>query len=277
MNPLGIEMLTLLGMPPVEYVRLAGELGCKEVSTGLTGLPLTLFGITDYAPYPMWSLRDDPALRRDMVAAMRDAGVAIGLGEGFRVAPDCPAAGWAADLDLMAELGAVRINAICMDEAMVESGAAADAMAELAGMTSARGMDFTIEFFPPTGINSLDRALAIVQHIGPGKARLLVDTMHFFRTGGTVERLKALDPDLIGYVQLSDLPPDIADDAYFGMAMFARGIPGEGTLPLGEFVRALPGHVTVSLEVPRLADLRAGMAPRDHAARCVAAARALWD
>jgi hypothetical protein len=48
-------------------------------------------------------------------------------------------------------------------------------------------------------------------------------------------------------------------------------------LPLAQFVRALPDHVTVSLEVPRLDDLRAGMAPRDHAARCVAAARALWD
>ena len=65
MNPLGLEMLTLLGMPPVEYIKLASDLGCAEVSTGLSGLPLTMFGISDFAPYPMWSLKDDAALRRD--------------------------------------------------------------------------------------------------------------------------------------------------------------------------------------------------------------------
>ena len=32
----------------------------------------------------MRTLRDDPALRRETIAAMRDAGVKIGLGEGFR-------------------------------------------------------------------------------------------------------------------------------------------------------------------------------------------------
>lgn len=277
MNPLGIEMLTLLGMPPVEYVTLAAELGCAEVSSGQSGLPLTMFGITDFAPYPMWSLKDDPALRRETIAALRDTGVRIGLGEGFRIAPDCPADNWQADLDLMAELGAVRINAICMDEDMAASGAAADGMAQLAAMAAARGLGFTIEFFPPTGINTLDRALAIVEHVGRGKAQILLDTMHFFRTGGTVDRLAALDPELIGYVQLADLPAGIADADYFGMAMFARAVPGEGTLPLRELVRALPPGITVSLEVPRLDDLRAGMAPRDHAARCVAAARALWD
>lgn len=278
MNPLGLEMLTLLGMPPVEYIKLASDLGCAEVSTGLSGLPLTMFGISDFAPYPMWSLKDDAALRREVIAAMRDTGVRIGLGEGFRIAPDVAAASWAGDLDLMAELGAVRINAICMDEGMVANGSAAkDEMAILAEMARARGMEFTIEFFPPTGINSIERALDIITHIGAGRGRVLLDTMHFFRTGGTVEALRALDPDLIGYVQLSDLPAGIADDAYFGMAMFARAVPGEGTLPLRELVRALPPHVTVSLEVPRLDDLRGGMAPRDHAARCVAAARALWD
>ena len=116
---LGIEMLTLLGMPPVEYVRLASELGCVEVSTGLSGLPLTMFGITDFAPWPMWSLKDDAALRREMIAAMRDCGVSIGLGEGFRVAQDLDPRDSAAELDVMAELGALRINAFCMDESMM--------------------------------------------------------------------------------------------------------------------------------------------------------------
>jgi hypothetical protein len=36
-NRLGIEMLTLLGMPPVDHVQLAAELGC--VSIWVAALP----------------------------------------------------------------------------------------------------------------------------------------------------------------------------------------------------------------------------------------------
>ncbi len=268
---LGIEMLTLLGMPPVEYIKLAAELGCAEVSTGLSGLPLSMFGMGDVF-YPAWSLKDDPALRREMIAAMRDTGVKIGLGEGFRASAGADIRDFAGDLDLMAELGALRINAICMDD---DLAMAKDKLAVLAEMAIGRGMIFTIEFFPPTGITNLEKALEVVEHIGRGRARVLLDSMHHFRTGGTVEQIAALDPDLIGYVQLSDARLASYDDAYFKDAMFARGVPGQGELPLRELIAVLPQDVTISLEVPRLEDLRAGMTPRDHAARCVAAARAL--
>ncbi len=275
-HPLGIDMLTLLGMPPDQHVRLAAELGCAGISTGLESLPFELFGLTDSAPYPGWSLRDDTALRREFVAALRDTGIAIGLGEGFQVARECKPADFAADLDLMAEFGAERINVVCMDEEMVASGAQVkDEMAEFAEMALGRGLGFTIEYFPPTGINTLERALDIIDHVGRGNARLLLDSMHFFRTGGTIETLRALDPDLIGYVQLADAAAGPPGEDYLTMAMFARGVPGKGELPLREFLAALPDGVRVSIEVPRLDDLRAGMTVQEHAARCVAAAREL--
>lgn len=268
---LGIEMLTLLGMPPVEYIKLAAELGCREVSTGLTGLPLSLFGLNDVL-YPDWSLRDDPALRREMKAAMADTGVRIGLAEGYRAAAGEDIRASAADLDLMAELGALRLNAICMEDNLEM---AKDKLAVLAEMTAERGMIFTIEFFPPTGITSLESAVEVCEHIGRGKARVLLDTTHLFRTGGTVEQVAALDPDLLGYCQLSDARMAPYDENYMNDAMFARTVPGEGQLPLRELIAVLPKDLTISLEVPRLDDLRAGMTPREHAARCVAAARAL--
>lgn len=270
-NRLGIEMLTLLGMPPVEHVKLAGELGCVAISTGLTGLPLSMFGITDFAPYPAWSLESDPALRRDLKAAMRDTGVHIGLGEGFRVRTDGDVADRAAQLDIMAELGARRINAVSMEPDMARTH---DQLATLADMVIARGMMFTIEFAPPNAINSVPSALAAIAHIGAGKAKLLLDAMHFFRSGATVADLRALDPTLIGYAQLCDAPRT-SDGAYMQEAMFARMVPGEGELPLRDWVAALPGDLEIGLEVPIIADLRAGLSPRDHAARLVAAARAL--
>jgi sugar phosphate isomerase/epimerase len=268
---LGIEQLTVLAMPPVEYVRLASELGCVSISTGVTGMPLTMFGIEDYAPWPMWSLRDEPTLRRETIAAMRDTGVAIGLAEGFRAASDADVADYARDLDVFAELGAQRLNAICMEGGMAM---AVDQLGRLADMARERGMLFTIEFFPSEGINSFERALEVTGAIGRDKAKVLLDTMHFFRTGGTLDKLAAAGTDAIGYVQLADSPDTPPDESYFMTSLFARDVPGEGALPLLELVAALPTDMPISVEVPRLDAMRA-IGARAHAARVVGAARAL--
>jgi sugar phosphate isomerase/epimerase len=270
-NRLGIEQLTVLAMPPVEYVRLASELGCVSISTGVTGMPLTMFGIEDYAPWPAWSLRDDPALRRETLAAMRDTGVRIGLAEGFRAAADLDVSQFAGDLDVFAELGAERLNAICMENDMA---LAVDQLGKLAEMARARDMEFTIEFFPSEGINSFERALDVVDGIGRDKAKVLLDTMHFFRTGGTLAKLEAAGMGVIGYVQLADSPDTPPDETYFMKSLFARDVPGEGALPLREIVAALPVDMPISVEVPRMEDMRA-MGARAHTARVIAAARAL--
>jgi sugar phosphate isomerase/epimerase len=152
MNRLGIEMLTLLGMPPVAHVKLAAVLGCASISTGLTGLPLAPFGYPDVKLYPEWSLERDPAMRRELKAALRDTGVRIGLGEGFRIRPDGDVRDRAAALDLMAELGALRINAVSMETDMARTH---DQLAALADMVIERGMLLTVEFAPPNAINSL--------------------------------------------------------------------------------------------------------------------------
>ena len=75
MARLGIENISVFGLPPVEFVNLAADLGCQHVSTGLTSFD---FGVHDY---PAFSLRDDAALRRYELAELKHARLAmIGLG-----------------------------------------------------------------------------------------------------------------------------------------------------------------------------------------------------
>jgi sugar phosphate isomerase/epimerase len=135
-------------------------------------------------------------------------------------------------------------------------------------------MVFTIEFFPSEGINSFERVLQVIDSIGGGKAKVLLDSMHFFRTGGTLEKLEAAGTDVVGYVQLADAPNTPPGESYFMDAMFARDVPGEGGLPLRELIAALPADMPISVEVPRLGDLKS-MGPRAHTALVVEAARAL--
>ena len=75
LDQLGIEQLSVFGLPPVEFVNLAADLGCRYISTALTAIAYNPHG---YAPF---SLRDDAALRRAMLAAMDERDVSISLGE----------------------------------------------------------------------------------------------------------------------------------------------------------------------------------------------------
>ena len=101
--------------------------------------------------------------------------------------------------------------------------------------------------------------------------------MHLGRSGATVAEIAALDPSMIGYIQLSDAPLKPANPNYMDEATFDRMVPGEGELPLREYLSVLPRDVVVSLEVPSRALAKAGSSPRDRLERCVKAARALLD
>jgi sugar phosphate isomerase/epimerase len=253
-------------------VLLAAELGCVSISTGLSGLRLEQFGYTAFAPYPAWSLEDDPTLRQEMKAALRDTGVHIGLAEGFRVRPDADLRDRAAALDIVADLGALRVNAVSMEPDMARTY---DQLAALAEMVTARGMKFIVEFAPPNAINTLSAALAAVEQVGRDRCQIMFDSMHFFRSGAKVGDIGALDPSLIGYAQLCDVPLSSKGDSYMQEAMFGRRVPGTGELPLREWIEALPSDLEMGVEVPMIAELQAGMSARDHAARVVAAARKL--
>lgn len=247
---LGIELLSFHGLLPLEQVAVAAQLGCSWFSCGLTQLPAAFNprGVAD------WSLRDDAALRRDLIAAMHDTGVAISLGEGFSVRPGGSLAQRAVDVDLMAQLGARGLGGVCME---ADQSRAINEFTILATLCAERGMLATIEFGPGLPVATLAEAVALVRAVDLPNFRLLIDSMHFFRSGGTVDQLIALDPALIGYAQLCDVPITPALPSYMDEAMTARLNPGEGDLPLAAFVAAMPPDVPVSLEIPNLARLAA--------------------
>lgn len=244
---------------------LAADLGCTAVSMGLTQLPFNPHG------YPSWSLRDDAGLRRELKAALRDRNVAISIGEGLGVSSEIDASERAADMDIFADLGALRINSVDMG---MERERALDQLARLAEMANEREMEFTVEFCPAFTIGSLGEALDAVRHIGEDKAAVLIDSMHFFRSGGTVREIAELDPALIGHVQLCDAPRKGKGD-YLQEAMKGRTIPGEGELPLREFVDALPRGKTLGLEVPLMSQSESGRPAAEYVAEIVIKTREL--
>lgn len=263
---LGVERLCVFGMPPVEFVELAGDLGCQHIGIGLR--PMRYYNPHDY---PDWSLTTGRALRGEMVRAMRDRGVSVSLCEGFGIKPGVDLRDYEADLDVVCELGGARINVASSDR---DQSRTFDGFAVLTEMAAARGLVTTAEIGPGP-VRDLPAALAAVRHVGRPDFKLLIDTMHFFRFGGQVADLAALDPQLIGYVQLCDAPLVSRHASYMEEALYERANPGEGELPLADLAPILPPDVVVSVEVPQRSQVEAGLSPHERVGRTVAAARKL--
>jgi sugar phosphate isomerase/epimerase len=117
-----------------------------------------------------------------------------------------------------------------------------------------------------THVSNLEEAAHSAEHSGGGG--ILLDALHFRRFGGTLEQLRSLDPGPLSYAQLCDAPlaspnglprprklprgqsTDGTDLQLESRAM--RLMPGDGELPLAEFLAALPEGMPVSVEAPVL-------------------------
>jgi sugar phosphate isomerase/epimerase len=260
---LGLEYISVFGLPPVEFVNLAADLGCASIGTGLEPLA----GYNPYG-YPTWSLGNDRALRRDMTAAMRDRSISVSLVEGFFVMPMADVGDHAANLDVVCELDAKRINTLGLDR---DRSRSFDQFAKLADLAAARGLEVTLEFGPRMAVADLPTALAAVRHVGRPNFRLLLDTMHLVRSGSGAAEVAALEPAAIGYVQLCDAPSISRFSEYTEEAKYERMAPGTGELPLLDILGVLPPDLPISLEVPQRSLAQGGVGPHERLRKCVEA------
>lgn len=277
MDRLGIEFISAMGMPPDDFVRLAGDLGVSRIS--LSPRPIT----DNPHGYPAWDLTTDPALVRATRGAMEECSVRLGQAEGFLIMPGIEIADSEAMLDMMTQLGAPAVNAVVIEP---DQKRALDQYSALAEMAADRGQLAMVEFMPmmlPPG--NLAEALDFTAKSDAPNGRVLIDSMHFYRSGSRSAELAGIDLSSIGYIQLCDVPmPETAGatteegmQGYGEEARHHRLCPGEGDLPLGEFLAALPRDLTVGLEVPMLAKAQAGISPEEVLRPCVEAARKLLD
>jgi sugar phosphate isomerase/epimerase len=266
MDRLAIEFISVLGLPPLEFIDVAAQLGVRRIGFSC-GQIVTLPEL-----YPVWTLRGNPSLCRDVKHALADHGVSISLGEGFLIRAGADIADHTGDMDILAELGAPRINVVSLES---NSARAEDQFGCFAELAAQRGLEATVEYMPAMPIGTLAAALDLVVRSGKPNAKILLDAMHLYRGGESAEDVAALDPELIGYAQICDVPLISAHDDYSIEARYDRRIAGDGELPLYAFIAALPADCVVGLEVPMRDKALAGIGPVDRLRPAVEAARAL--
>ncbi len=265
---IGIDHLTLLDVSPPELVTIAREAGFDSVS------PRVAAATPGEEPWPMTA--SSPMLG-ETIRRLDDTGIRVLAVELVRIGPDTTRGDYERALEAGAKLGARYVTVNSYDPDLER---ACETFAALTADARPYGLRPVIEPITYTQVSNLEQALRVAQHSGGGG--ILLDALHFQRYGGDLEHLRSVDPQLLSYVQLCDAPlaapsglprphrlprgqsTDGTDLQLESRAM--RLLPGDGELPLADFLAALREGIPVSVEAPVLS-LWEILTPVDYAKR----------
>jgi sugar phosphate isomerase/epimerase len=124
-------------------------------------------------------------------------------------------------------------------------------LGESAGVLGDHGCRLAIEFTPYSALASLKEAKELCEAVGWDRCGIVLDSLHFFRSGGPWDELASLTAEQIAVVQWDDVPAtppgSLADES-----RNHRLLPGRGGLALTDLaaaIRATGWDGTVSAEV----------------------------
>jgi sugar phosphate isomerase/epimerase len=107
--------------------------------------------------------------------------------------------------------------------------------------------------------------------------RILFDTWHLMRTGGGIAELRAIEPDLISYVQINDGLLTNPPEDLIAEVMGERLYIGTGEFPLAELLSAVRRDIPWGIETPSLCRAQAGVSAVDQAREAMAGMQRLLD
>ncbi|MEV0388814.1 TIM barrel protein [Nonomuraea sp. NPDC050643] len=258
--------LTALSLSPPELVSAAADAGYRYV-----GLRMTR--VTPHEPHH--PLATDPALMRATKVRLAATGIEVLDIELARIAPDDDPADLLRFLEAGAELGARHVITQLPDPDFTRK---ADRFARLCDLARPLGLTVDLEFPSWTQTPDLTEAVRVLRYAGRPNAGILVDLIHFARSGSSVADLRDLPPEWFRFAHVCDAPataPATQEDIIHA-ARFERLFPGEGGIDVHGILAALPPGIPYALEIPR-ATLVAQVGAKEHARLAITAARRHLD
>jgi sugar phosphate isomerase/epimerase len=261
MRKLSLDQLTVVGISPLEMIRIAAEVGYDGISP--IGLSAPEFDL------PIQPFADDDELCAKMAALMRATGQRLFNIDGFPLFPATDVGRFAKPVQNCARLGARSITTLILD---TEMRRAEDNYSRLCEMAQAVGLRVLLEFTPITQIGDLRGALDFMTRTKQPNAALQLDAYHFFHSGAVTEDIPHINPDWLISAQLCDGPRRQTPEQYAYNVLYERELPGQGEMPLVEFVRNLLPDVPIGIEVP-LRSLSDRVSPLERARLALDASR----
>lgn len=254
--------LTALPLSPPELVDAAASGGYRYV-----GLRMTR--VTPQEPH--YPLATDPALMRSTKARLAATGVDVLDIELARIGPHDEPRDFLRVLEAGAELGARHVITQLPDPDPVRK---VEHFTELCDLAGPLGLTLDLEFPSWTETGDLTEAVRVLRAADRPNAGLLIDVLHFARSGSSVAELRDLPREWFHFAHVCDAPAEIPTSTaeVIHTARFQRLFPGEGGLDVAGVLAALPPGIPYALEIPR-ATLVAQVGAGEHARLALAAAR----
>ncbi|MGH7368392.1 MAG: sugar phosphate isomerase/epimerase family protein [Candidatus Rokuibacteriota bacterium] len=251
-RPISLAHLTVLDTTPPELVTTAAAAGFRAIGIRLTATPSV--GVP---PYDI--LHEGPLLRETLLR-LADTGVSVLDTEFLRFEPEHPIGIPEGFLEVSARLGAKNVLVMSAEP---EEARTIERFGELCDRAARYGLHVCLEFAVYTGVRTLAHAGQVVAKSKRPNASVLVDALHFSRSGGLPADIGNVDPSLFRYAQICDASAEMPGPSdtpnLIREARTGRLLPGEGVLPLRELVAELPPGVPLAIEAPSraIADLPA--------------------
>lgn len=237
---LSIAQLTALPFAPPDLVQLTADAGCRVC--GLRLLPASPGG-------PAYPLMHDAPLLTETLARMNSLGVAVFDLEIIRIGEPFDPRAHGAFFEAGQRLGA-RAVLVAGDDA--DEARLTERYARLCEAAAPHGLSCDLEFMPWTAVKDARTAARIVRAAGQSNGGVLVDALHFARSGTTLDDIGALPRTALHYAQMCDgtVPGPQTVEGLIHDARCERLLPGEGGITLRELFARLPADLPVSIEIP---------------------------
>ena len=242
-RPISLAHLTVLDTSPPELVTVAAAAGFRTIGIRLTATPSV--GV------PPYDILSDGPILRETLRRLADTGVSVLDTEFLRFEPDRPVGVPEGFLEVSARLGAKNVLVMSAEP---DEARTIERLGELCDRAAQYGLHVCLEFAIYTGVRTLAHAASLLAKAKRSNASILIDALHFSRSGGVPAHVQQVDPALLRYAQICDasahMPGPTDTPALIREARTGRLLPGEGVLPLAELIAALPAGAPLAIEAP---------------------------
>jgi sugar phosphate isomerase/epimerase len=174
-----------------------------------------------------------------------------------------------------AELGARHVIAQLPDPDPVRK---VERFGQLCDLAKELGLTVDLEFVSWTETPDLTEAARVLRAVNRPNAGLLVDLLHFARSGSSVAQLRKLPREWFHFAHVCDAPAAVPStvEGLIHTARYERLFPGAGGIDVRGILAALPAGIPYALEIPH-ARLAAQVGEKQYAELAIGAAQRHLD
>lgn len=209
---------------------------------------------------------------REFKALLNDLGMRVNGVDGFALNSNTDPKQYAPIFEACGELG---IKSLCICGDAPDKPRFAAMFAQLCDMAAPYGFRVDLEFMAWRTIGTLEQAYELVKMADRPNGTIAVDSLHLYRSGGTAADIDKIPVRYLGDIHLCDAVKTAPIDqklidlvragkadldstsgtpkGFEGLVTEARAgrlLPGDGELPLLDFLQHMPSKCAIGVEVP---------------------------